>query len=97
MKDLRLMQILLKPHTSEKTSKAGDERRQFAFKVIRNANKEEIKQAIEFLFKVQVKSVQIINVKGKPKGIGRTRGKRSDWKKAYVGLKEGFDINFATD
>ena len=88
----RLLQILLSPHISEKSTIIGDKNRQFVFKVVSDANKQEIKQAIELLFKVEVESVQTLNVKGKTKTFGRRLGKRSDWKKAYVGLKEGFDI-----
>ena len=59
-----------------------------------DARKPEIKQAVELMFKVEVESVQVMNVKGKRKGFGRVRGKRSDWKKAYVSLKPGHDIDF---
>lgn len=96
MNQARLMQILRMPHVSEKAIRVADNNRQFVFKVLPDANKLEIKQAVEFLFNVKVKSVQITNVKGKQKNFGRIRGKRSDWKKAYVGLQEGYDINFRT-
>lgn len=93
---MRLMQILLAPRVSEKTSTAA-ERGQHVFTVLPNATKAEVKQAVEMMFNVQVASVQTLNVKGKRKNFGRTRGKRSDWKKAYVCLKPGFDINLMSE
>jgi large subunit ribosomal protein L23 len=90
----RLMQILLAPHISEKALKQADNHRQFVFKATSDATKPDIKEAVEFLFKVKVNKVQIVNVKGKHKNFGRIPGKRNNWKKAYVGLKPGFDINF---
>jgi large subunit ribosomal protein L23 len=96
MNQARLMQILQTPHVSEKAIRVADNHRQFVFKVIPDATKLEIKQAVEFLFNVKVKSVQVANVKGKQKNFGRIRGKRSNWKKVYVGLQEGYDINFRT-
>jgi len=94
MNQARLMQVLIAPHISEKSTIVADKNRQFVFKVLVNANKIEIKQAVELLFNVKVKQVHVVNVKGKRKTFGRLRGQRSHWKKAYVGLKEGFDINF---
>lgn len=91
----RLMQVLLAPLESEKTTRIGDKYNQVVFKVSSDANKQEIKSAVEFLFKVEVASVRVLNSKGKQKNFGRIRGKRSDWKKAYVALKAGHDINFA--
>ena len=73
----------------------ADKHRQFVFKVAKDATKIEVKQAIEQLFKVEVASVQICNVQGKKKIFKRRPGRRAHWKKAYVVLKEGFDINFA--
>jgi large subunit ribosomal protein L23 len=96
-KKSRLMQVLLSPHISEKSTILGEKNRQFVFKVVKDATKHEIKQAIESLFKVEVESVQTLNVKGKTKTFGRRLGKRSDWKKAYVGLKQGFDIQIGVD
>jgi large subunit ribosomal protein L23 len=64
--------------------------------VKRTATKNQVKRAIELLFKVEVDSVHVLNVKGKTKRFGRTMGTRSDWKKAYIKLKPGFDIDFAT-
>ncbi len=94
MNQARLMKILLAPHISEKALRVADNNRQFVFKVSPDASKLEVKEAVEFLFEVQVDKVQIVNVKGKRKTFGRIQGKRSGWKKAYVGLQQGYDINF---
>lgn len=88
------MQILITPRITEKALKLADNHRQFVFKVLPDATKPEIKEAVEFLFKVKVDKVRVACVKGKQKTFGRIQGKRKDWKKAYVGLQEGFDINF---
>lgn len=91
--EMRLMQVLLAPRETEKTIRLADKHRQFVFKVARNATKHEVKQAVELLFKVKVNSVQVVNIAGKRKRFGSSFGKRPDWKKAYVGLEEGHDIN----
>jgi len=91
----RLMTVLRAPAISEKSTFVADRDEQVVFEVIADATKPEIKAAVEFLFKVQVKSVNVTNVKGKRKRSGRFVGKRRDWKKAYVGLKSGQEINFA--
>ena len=91
----RLMQVLLAPVVSEKSTMVADKNEQVIFKVARDATKPEIKAAVELLFKVQVESVQIANVKGKEKRFGRFIGRRRNWKKAYVCLKPGQEINFA--
>ena len=90
----RLMTILLSPHVSENSTLAADKHRQFVFRVRRDASKPEIKKAVEQMFKVEVEAVQALNVKGKRKTFGRVRGYRSGWKKAYVRLKPGHDIDF---
>jgi large subunit ribosomal protein L23 len=90
----RLYQIILKPVISEKTTIAADKYRQIVFQVLPDANKDEIKQAVEALFEVKVENVQVTNVRGKIKRFGRTPGKRKNWKKAYVKLQEGHDIDF---
>lgn len=90
MSEQRLMKVLLAPLMSEKNARLADRNRQFAFKVVTTATKPEIRQAVEMLFDVKVTGVQMANVHGKTK---RT-GKRSDWKKAFVTLAEGSDINF---
>ena len=91
----RLLQVLLAPQISEKATFIADKNEQVVFKVSTDATKPEVKAAVEALFKVEVKSVQIANVKGKVKRAGRTIGRRKDWKKAFVCLKPGQEINFA--
>jgi large subunit ribosomal protein L23 len=91
----RLMKVLLSPLVSEKSAMAADESNQFAFKVTTDATKPEIAKAVEMLFEVEVDQVRTVLVKGKQKRFGAMMGKRADWKKAYVKLKEGHDINFA--
>jgi large subunit ribosomal protein L23 len=99
MREERLLQILLAPHVSEKTLALAEADNQVAtFKVVRDATKPEIKEAVEQLFNVKVKSVTVANVKGKRKRFGASRGKRSDWKKAYVRLEAGQKIGlFVTE
>lgn len=91
----RLLQILLAPQISEKATFVADKNEQVVFFVDSTATKPEIKAAVELLFKVQVESVQVLNAKGKVKRFGRTMGRRSDAKKAFVCLKPGQEINFA--
>ena len=88
------MKVLLEPRITEKSSLLGDKYNQYVFKVVRNASKPEIKKAVELLFEVEVESVQVLNVKGKSKRFSQMLGRRSDWKKAYVKLKPGFDIDY---
>ena len=90
----RLMRILQEPRVTEKSSILGDKYRQFVFRVLKDATKPEIKQAVETLFEVKVESVRTANTKGKVKRYQQALGQRSDWKKAYVRLQEGFDIDF---
>lgn len=91
----RLLQVLLAPQISEKATNVADKHEQVVFKVATDATKPEVKAAVESLFKVEVKSVQLLNVKGKVKRFGRTLGRRKNWKKAFVCLKPGQEINFA--
>ncbi|STX37186.1 50S ribosomal protein L23 [Legionella feeleii] len=91
----RLLMILREPHTSEKTTVMADKFKQFTFKVLKTATKQEIKQAVEHMFNVKVKNVSIINVKGKSKRFKQLNGKRSDWKKAFVSLHDNYDIDFS--
>jgi large subunit ribosomal protein L23 len=91
----RLMQLVLAPVISEKSTFVADKNNQVAFRVAADATKPEIKAAIELMFKVQVDSVQVVNVRGKGKRFGQSFGRRRHWKKAYVCLKEGQEINFA--
>jgi large subunit ribosomal protein L23 len=90
----RLLQVLLAPQISEKATYVADRNEQVVFKVASDATKPEVKAAVESLFKVEVKSVQILNVKGKVKRFGGSMGRRKDWKKAFVCLKPGQEINF---
>jgi large subunit ribosomal protein L23 len=92
MNQERLYKVLLAPHVSEKATRQADLANQHAFKVAADATKPEIKAAVEALFKVKVTAVQVSVVKGKQKRFGRMTGKRSDWKKAYVTLAPGDDI-----
>jgi large subunit ribosomal protein L23 len=91
----RLMQVLLAPVVSEKSTFVADRRDQVVFRVAKDATKPEIKAAVELMFKVEVESVKVSNVKGKEKRFGRFIGRRDHWKKAYVCLKPGQEINFA--
>ena len=93
----RLMTVLLAPIVSEKGTFVADKHEQVIFRVAPSATKPEVKAAVELMFKVQVESVQISNVKGKEKRFGRFIGRRSNWKKAYVCLKPGQEINFAAE
>lgn len=95
MNQERLMQIILGPQISEKSTFVADKHEQVAFKVISDATKPEIKAAVELMFKVQVAQVQVLNIKGKAKRFGKLQGRRKNWKKAYVCLKPGQEINFA--
>lgn len=91
----RLYTVLLAPVISEKSTMIAEKNNQVAFRVIQDATKQEIKEAVELLFKVEVESVQILNRRGKAKRFGRTPGRRSDVRKAYVSLKADQEINFA--
>ena len=79
---------------SEKSTRIADANRQFVFKVARDASKPEVRKAVELMFDVKVNSVQIANMRGKTKRHGQNLGRRADWKKAYVTLAEGHDIDF---
>lgn len=92
----RLLKVLLSPLVSEKGTMMADANRQFAFKVLKDATKPEIGAAVAELFKVEVEKVNIVNVTGKQKRHGAIMGRRSDWKKAYVKLKPGQDIDFGS-
>jgi|ERR1035437_8284880 large subunit ribosomal protein L23 len=91
----RLMKVLIAPQISEKATYVADKYEQVVFRVSTDATKPEIKAAVEFMFKVVVDSVQVANVRGKEKRSGRFVGRRNDWKKAYVCLASGQEINFA--
>lgn len=94
MNQERLMQVLLAPQISEKATYLAEKRNQIVFRVASSATKPEVKAAVEALFKVVVESVQITNVKGKQKKFGRFMGSRKNWKKAYVCVQAGQEINF---
>jgi len=87
--------VLQAPIISEKSTSAAEKDRQFVFKVQKQATKKQVKNAVELMFNVEVDSVNVLNVKGKQKRFGRSLGQRSDWKKAYVKLKSGHDIEFS--
>lgn len=91
----RLLQVLVSPQISEKATYIAEKHEQVVFIVVPDATKPEIKAAVELLFKVKVKSVQVVNQKGKVKRVGRNVGRRSDLRKAFVCLKPGQEINFA--
>ena len=90
----RLMTVLQGPHFSEKSTLLAELSNQVVFKVRVDATKAEIRQAVELLFEVQVENVQVVNCRGKVKRFGQTRGRRNHWKKAYVRLAEGSQIDF---
>lgn len=90
----KLMSVLVGPHLSEKSSRIAERLKQFVFKVRRDADKSDVKRAVELMFDVQVTAVQVVNCMGKAKRFGRSPGHRQDWKKAYVTLAEGQDIDF---
>jgi len=90
----RIYQVLLAPHISEKSTFVAERNNHVVFRVASDATKPEIKAAVEALFKVDVESVQVVNVKGKQKRFGRFTGRRSDVRKAYVGIKAGQDLDF---
>ena len=91
----RLMKVLLAPVVSEKATMIAEKNNQVAFRVIQDATKAEIKAAVELLFKVEVESVNMINIAGKQKRFGRFIGRRNNTRKAYVCLKAGQEVNFA--
>ncbi len=90
----RLMNVVLAPVVSEKSTLVADKNRQYVFRVADDATKPEVKAAVELLFKTKVQDVTVTNVKGKEKRFGRYVGRRRNWKKAYVRLAAGQEINF---
>ena len=95
MNQERMFQIIKVPHISEKSALLGDSAIQALVQVASDARKSEIKEAVEQLFNVKVANVRTANMKGKTKRMGLRRGKRSDWKKAYVSLEQGHEIDLA--
>jgi large subunit ribosomal protein L23 len=95
MNEQKIMKVLLEPKVTEKSSMIGELNNQYVFKVTRNATKPEIKKAVELMFDgAEVESVKVANVKGKRKIFKRMPGQRANWKKAYIRLKPGFNIDF---
>ena len=94
MNNDRLYKILLAPRVTEKTTMIGDQSNQYVFKVASDANKSEIKDAVETLFEVNVESVRTVNVKGKSKMFKQRKGRRANWKKAYVRVQEDQTLDF---
>jgi large subunit ribosomal protein L23 len=88
------MSVLIAPHVTEKTSLAMQNNNQYTFRVKRNATKTDIKQAVELMFEVKVKGVQIVNEPGKTRRFGKLTGRTQDWKKAYVSLVQGQTIDY---
>ena len=95
MKNERIYTVLKGPHISEKATLVADSNKQILFKVVTTATKKEIARAVEVIFNVKVKAVNVVNMKGKTKRSGQRFGKRKDWKKAYVSLHKDYDIDFA--
>ena len=93
MNEERLMKVLVAPLISEKSSVAAEQSNQYVFKVTTDATKPEIKAAVELLFDVKVDAVNVANMKGKSKRFGQKMGRRSDWKKAYISLQAGQEID----
>ena len=96
MNQERVFKVLLGPHISEKATMLADSQKQFVFKVATDATKLEIKKAVEQLFEVKVRSVSTLKVQGKTKRTARGLGKRNDWKKAYIALQPGQDLDFSS-
>ena len=94
MNQERIMKVLLGPHVTEKAAIIGESSNQYVFQVATDATKPEIKKAVETLFEVEVDAVRVTNVKGKVKRSGQRLGRRKDWKKAYVRVKDGQTIDF---
>jgi large subunit ribosomal protein L23 len=90
----QLMNVLIAPHVTEKTSMAMQNYNQYTFRVKKNATKTDIKAAVELMFEVKVKGVQIVNEPGKTRRFGKLQGRTQDWKKAYVSLAQGQAIDY---
>jgi large subunit ribosomal protein L23 len=95
MKQERLLKIIVAPHMSEKAAIAAEKRGEYVFEVASSATKPDVKEAVEQLFKTKVDSVRIVNVKTKPKRFGSIQGHSKAWKKAYVTLEAGQQIDFS--
>lgn len=93
--EYQLARVIQGPIISEKSTTVAEQNRQFVFKVVKQSTKQQVKKAVELMFNVEVETVRILNVKGKVKRFSNSIGHRSDWKKAYVQLKVGHDIDFS--
>lgn len=96
MSSERSLTILLEPHVSEKSAQSTGAGRLYVFKVVKDATKPEIKEAVENLFEVKVQSVRVVNVKSKPARFGKTKGRHKAWKKAYVALGPNQEIDLVS-
>ena len=94
MKREQLMNVLIAPHVTEKTATAMQNHNQYTFRVAKSATKTDIKAAVELMFEVKVKGVQVVNEPGKARRFGKTIGRTQDWKKAYVSLVQGQSIDY---
>lgn len=94
MNQERLLKIILTPHVSEKSSIRAEKFNEYVFRVIENATKPEIKNAVEYLFNTKVKAVRIVNVRAKKRSFRGIEGKRKGWKKAYVSLLSDQKLDF---
>jgi len=90
----QLMNVLIAPHVTEKTATAMQNHNQYTFRVAKSATKTDIKAAVELMFEVKVKGVQVVNEPGKARRFGKTIGRTQDWKKAYVSLVQGQSIDY---
>jgi large subunit ribosomal protein L23 len=95
MSQERLMSVLLGPHVSEKSARIAESDNQFVFRVRRDATSPEVKAAVELMFEVKVANVNVVNVGGKNKRFGQRQGRRQDFKKAYVRLAPGQNIDLS--
>jgi large subunit ribosomal protein L23 len=90
----QLMNVLIAPHVTEKTATAMQNHNQYTFRVMKSATKTDIKAAVELMFEVKVKGVQVVNEPGKSRRFGKVTGRTQDWKKAYVSLVQGQSIDY---
>jgi large subunit ribosomal protein L23 len=90
----RLMTVLVQPHVSEKAATVADKANQYVFRVLEDASKDEIKQAVELMFEVKVEGVNVLNRPGKTRRFKNMPGRRTGFKKAYVRLQSGQSIDF---
>ena len=99
MNPQRMYAVLIAPHVSEKSTMMSEQSNHYAFKVAVDATKREIRQAVESIFDVVVEDLQVLNIKGKTgrslRGKGSKPSRKKDWKKAYVRLQAGQEIDFA--